>query len=183
VKNSECYSRLNDLGTISYVFGLDGALFCDPMDLFGHIKLMEMLGDLTVAMFLILLAASVVVVSLMVLFPLIDLAFEKKKVPLPYHGSLLAHDEDWQSGRPWLMLRSLRQSVAREATQLVSSLATARPMLVPLEFSKANYWTSLIKRTSTATQKHSDFIVQKLHTTPQKDDQTTSNSVISEKAA
>jgi hypothetical protein len=40
--------------------------------------------SLTVTMFLILLAASVVVVSLMVLFPLIDLAFEKKKVPLPY---------------------------------------------------------------------------------------------------
>ena len=43
------------------------------MDLFGQIKWEEMLGDLMVATFLILLAASIVVVCLMVMFPLVDL--------------------------------------------------------------------------------------------------------------
>src|SRR5262249_60493441 len=71
------------------------------MDFFSHINLGEMLGDLTVTAFLILLPASVVVVSTMVLFPLIDLAFEKKRVTRP-----LAHDESWRAGRPWLQLRS-----------------------------------------------------------------------------
>ena len=40
-----------------------------------------MLGDLMVATLLILLAASIVVVSLMVMLPLIDLAFKKKAKP------------------------------------------------------------------------------------------------------
>ena len=53
------------------------------MDLLWHIKLGEMLGDLTVAIFLMLLAASFAVVSLMVLLPLIDLAFEKRPVIWP----------------------------------------------------------------------------------------------------
>jgi hypothetical protein len=48
------------------------------MDLLWHINFVEMLGDLTVATFLILLAASVVIVGCMVLLPLIDLAFEMK---------------------------------------------------------------------------------------------------------
>jgi hypothetical protein len=47
-----------------------------------HINFEEVLGDLTVTTFLILMAASVVVVASMVLFPLIDLAFEKNGVQL-----------------------------------------------------------------------------------------------------
>jgi hypothetical protein len=39
------------------------------MDFLSHINLWKMLGDLTVAMFLILLPASVVVVGLMVMLP------------------------------------------------------------------------------------------------------------------
>ena len=81
------------------------------MDLFGQIKWEEMLGDLMVATFLILLAASIAVACLMVMLPLIDLAF-KKKVNLPPRP---AQVETWQqdeltrahlSGRPWLALRS-----------------------------------------------------------------------------
>ena len=52
------------------------------MDLFGQIKWEETLGDLMVATFLILLAASIAVACLMVLLPLIDLAFKKKANPL-----------------------------------------------------------------------------------------------------
>ena len=68
-----------------------------------------MLGDLMVTTFLVLLAASIVVVCLMVMFPLIDLAFRTKPAPRP------AQVETWQhgglthaqlSGRPWLALRS-----------------------------------------------------------------------------
>ena len=53
------------------------------MDLFGQISWEEMFGDLMVTTFLILLAASIVVVCLMVVFPLIDLAFKKKAKPVP----------------------------------------------------------------------------------------------------
>ena len=62
------------------------------MDLFGQIRWEEMLGDLMVTTFLILLAASIVVVCLMVMFPLIDLAFKKKAKPVPR----LAQVETWQ---------------------------------------------------------------------------------------
>ena len=81
------------------------------MDLFGQIGWEEMPGDLMVATFLILLAASVAVACLMVMLPLIDLAF-KKKVNLPPKP---AQVETWQqdeltrahlSGRAWLALRS-----------------------------------------------------------------------------
>ena len=81
------------------------------MDGFSQIKWEEMLGDLMVTTFLILLAASIAVVCLMVMLPLIDLAF-KKKVNLPPRP---AQVETWQqdeltrahlSGRPWLALRS-----------------------------------------------------------------------------
>ena len=81
------------------------------MDLFGQISWEEMLGDLMVTTFLILLAASIVVVCLMVMFPLIDLAFKKKAKSV----SRLAQVGTWQhdalthtqfSGRPWLALRS-----------------------------------------------------------------------------
>src|SRR5215813_6655359 len=74
-----------------------GRRIATPMDFLSHIDLGEMLGDLTVTTFLILLPASLVVVSTIVLFPLIDLAFEKKSVTRP-----LAHDESWRVGRPWL---------------------------------------------------------------------------------
>jgi hypothetical protein len=75
------------------------------MDLIWRINLTEMLGDLTVTTFLILLAASVVVVGSMVTFPLIDLAFEKKVKRRHQHG-LTTLDESWQTGRPWFSLRS-----------------------------------------------------------------------------
>jgi hypothetical protein len=79
------------------------------MDLLWHINLQEMLGDLTVATFLILLAISVVVVGSMVMFPLIDLAFEKKvKVTIEesrrHHET--AYDDAWLAGHPWLATRS-----------------------------------------------------------------------------
>ena len=81
------------------------------MDLFGQISWEEMFGDLMVTTFLIMLAASIVVVCLMVMFPLIDLAFKKKAKPVPR----LAPVETWQLdiltqaqllGRPWLALRA-----------------------------------------------------------------------------
>ena len=81
------------------------------MDLFWQINWEEMLGDLMVTTFLVLLAASIVVVCLMVMFPLIDLAFKKKAKPAPRPAQV----ETWQhdglthaqlSGRPWLALRS-----------------------------------------------------------------------------
>jgi hypothetical protein len=53
------------------------------MDLLWQINYGEMLGGLTVTTFLILLAASIVVVSSMVMFPLIDVAFKKKAKPAP----------------------------------------------------------------------------------------------------
>lgn len=52
------------------------------MDLFWQINWEEMLGDLMVTTFVILLPTSIVVVSSMVMFPLIDLAFKKKAKPL-----------------------------------------------------------------------------------------------------
>jgi hypothetical protein len=80
------------------------------MEHLWHINLEEMLGDLTVTTFLVLLAASVAVVSLMVLLPLIDLAFEKKgKLTIGdarHHDTLTAHHQLLQTGRPWLDLRS-----------------------------------------------------------------------------
>jgi hypothetical protein len=93
------------------VFGLDGAAFLRPQCTFlWHIDFGEMLGDLTVATFLILLAASVAVASLMVLLPQIDLAFEKKVKPTieepPHQDRLTAHHEPWQTARPWFALRS-----------------------------------------------------------------------------
>ena len=55
-----------------------------------------MLADLMVTTFLILLAASIVVVCLMVTFPLIDLAFKKTAKPAPaqvepWHDDGTAH--------------------------------------------------------------------------------------------
>ena len=90
-----------------------GPPFCDPMDLFWHINPVEMLSDLMVTTFLILLAASVVVVASMFMFPLIDLAFKKKGKTAPkdteprHHDGLTAYHAPRQlSGAPWLALRS-----------------------------------------------------------------------------
>jgi hypothetical protein len=80
------------------------------MDLW-QINYGEMLSDLMVTTFLILLAASVVVVCLMVMLPLIDLAFKKKAKSGPpqvetwHHDGLAAHLAQL-SGPPWLALRS-----------------------------------------------------------------------------
>ena len=62
------------------------------MDGFWQINWEEMLGDLMVTTFLVLLAASIGVVCLMVMFPLIDLAFRTKPAPRP------ARVETWQHG-------------------------------------------------------------------------------------
>jgi hypothetical protein len=140
------------------------------MDLLGHINLEEMLGDLTVTTFLILLAASAVVVSSMVLFPLIDLAFEKKIKPTieeaRHHDTLTAHHQLWQTGRAWLDLRSdfLRPDAVPHS-QLMSDPTAKRAGVDTLRlFSSAaagalNHTTSLIKRTNTATQKDGNLIV------------------------
>jgi hypothetical protein len=81
------------------------------MDLFGQIVWEEMLGDLMVATFLILLAASIAVACLMVTLPLIDLAFKKKVEfpPRPAQVETWRQDEltrAYLSGRPWLAMRS-----------------------------------------------------------------------------
>ena len=71
------------------------------MDLFGQINWEEMLGDLMVTTFLILLATSIVVVCLIVILPLIDLAFKEKAKPTPRPSQV----ETWQyDGRHWLAL-------------------------------------------------------------------------------
>ena len=56
-----------------------------------------------VTTFLILLATSIVVVCLMVMFPLIDLAFKKKAKPAPRPAQVATSQ---LSGRPWLALRN-----------------------------------------------------------------------------
>jgi hypothetical protein len=101
------------VGTTGYHAGLRtrwGRRFAIPVDFLWHINVEEMLGDLTVTTFLILLAASAAVVSLMVLLPLVDLAFDKKvksRIIEPrHHDALSEHHELWQTGRPWLDLRS-----------------------------------------------------------------------------
>ena len=119
-----------------------GRRIATPMDLW-HINIEEMLSDLTVAAFLILLPASIVVVSTMVLFPLIDVAFEKKRVTRP-----LAHDESWRAGRPWLQLRSdfLRQ--------LMSGLPNVQRKHLTLvhDSDQSRHRTPLIKQRKAATQ-------------------------------
>jgi len=121
------------------------------MDFFSHINLGEMLGDLTVTAFLILLPASIVVVSTMVLFPLIDLAFEKKRATRP-----LAYDESWREGRPWLQLRSdfLRQ--------LMSGLPQVQRKHLTLvhDSDQSHHLTPLIKRRKAATQTNPNLIME-----------------------
>jgi hypothetical protein len=116
------------------------------MDLVWHINLEEMLGDLIVTTFLILLAASVAVVSLMVLLPLIDLALENKPATRPRDD--IAYDESWRAGRPWLLLRT---SFLR---QLMSGLPHAQRKHLTLVhdselFPESRHRTPLIKRVAT----------------------------------
>lgn len=81
------------------------------MDLLWHVNWQEMLGDLIVTSFLVLLDASIVVVVLMGLWPLCEFKFKRKQTrnyfrsPPPWHhDGLRAH---WQfSGRSWLAMRS-----------------------------------------------------------------------------
>ena len=78
------------------------------MDLFWQINPEEMLSALMVTTFLILLATSIVVVSSMVMFPLIDLAFKTKATSTPRPAQVetgLTADAQL-SGRLWLALRS-----------------------------------------------------------------------------
>lgn len=84
---------------------LDGGRhFATPMDTLGQLNYGAMLSGLMVTTFLILLAASVAVVSLMALLPLIDLAFQKKDKPAPARVETWLYDG--LSGSSWLALRS-----------------------------------------------------------------------------
>jgi len=123
------------------------------MDFLSHINLGEMLGDLTVTAFLILLPASVVVVSTMVLFPLIDLAFEKKPVR---PDNLIAHDESWRAGQPWLLLRS------NFLRQLMSGLPNVQRKHLTLvhDSDQSHHLTPLIKRRKAATQTNPNLIME-----------------------
>jgi len=134
------------------------------MDLLWHINLEEMLGDLMVTTFLILLAASVEVVSLMVLLPLIDFAFEKKVKPTTeeprHHDGLTTQDEPWQTRRPWLDLRSdfLRSDANPTAT--CAAVDTLRQLGSGRCSGPHHQHTSwLIKRSNTGTQKDRNVIV------------------------
>ena len=74
------------------------------MDLFSQINPEEMLSDLMVATFLILLATSIVVVCSMVMFPLIDLAFKTKATSTP---RLLRPDARLVDVNYWLKMRNV----------------------------------------------------------------------------
>jgi len=124
------------------------------MDLW-HINIEEMLSDLTVATFLILLAASIVVASTMVLFPLIDLAFEKKGVTRP-NSDLVDYDESWRAGNPWLLLRS------NFLRQLMSGLPQVQRKHLTLvhDSDQSHHLTPLIKRRKAATQTNTNLILE-----------------------
>ena len=109
------------------------------MDVLGQINYGEMLSGLMVTAFLILLAASVAVGCLMVMLPLIDLAFKKKAKPpvetwLP--DSRVAHRTQF-SGLPWLALRSnflrpdavLHSQVMRYPTALERAIEHLTPLI------------------------------------------------------
>jgi len=123
------------------------------MDFLSHINLGEMLGDLTVTAFLIFLAASIVVVGSMVMFPLIDLAFEGKH-RIRQHDDLTPYDESWWQGQPWLVLR------ANFLRQLMNGLPHAQRRhltLVHDQFIESRHRTPLIKRPNTGTQMDTDL--------------------------
>ena len=74
------------------------------MDLFSQINPEEMLSALMVTTFLILVATSIVVVSSMVMFPLIDLAFKTKASSTP---RLLRPDARLVDVNYWLKMRNV----------------------------------------------------------------------------
>ena len=112
------------------------------MDVLWHVNVQEMLGDLTVTTFLILLAASVVVVGSMVMFPLIDLAFEKKvELPIPHHDKLAQHDPGWLARRPWLALKA--------GNDLPLDARLGQAPSIHRKFSEPQHRTPLIKRRAT----------------------------------
>jgi hypothetical protein len=133
-----------------------------PMDSAWQINVEAMLSGLTVAIFLILLAASVAAVSLMVLLRLTDLAFEKRFTAGPEQSGLRAGpalDERWHTGRPWLHLR--RGDAIPDAQGYLTlngqGLGTLR---VLRSLSEAlNHTTSLFERTNAATQRDRNLIV------------------------
>jgi hypothetical protein len=154
------------------------------MDFLWQINWEEMLGDLIVTTFLIMLAASVAVVSLMVLLPLIDFAFKKKVKPTieepRHHDGLTTHDEPWQTGRSWLDLRPdfLRPDANPAAT--CAALDTLRQLGSGRRSEPHHQHTSwLIKRSNTATQKdrNSHLPTKERDVTLRKDHSTASNAV------
>ena len=78
------------------------------MDLFWQINPEEMLSALMVTTFLILLATSIVVVSSMVMFPLIDLAFKTKATSTPRLAQdFLRPDARLVDVNYWLKMRNV----------------------------------------------------------------------------
>jgi hypothetical protein len=117
------------------------------MQVLWQINLREMLGDLSVATFLILLAASTVVVGSMIVFPLVDLAFEKKvEPPSPNHNKIAQHDPGWLARRPWLALRSAA-SHSQPSDSLDGQVERATLPHLAGKFSEPLYRTPLVKRT------------------------------------
>jgi hypothetical protein len=107
------------------------------MDLLWRINLEEMLGDLTVTTFLILLAASIVVAGSMIIFPLIDLAFEKNVKPTieePRHHDVLTANLAPKQTRSWLDLRSdsLRPKAVQHSQLTSYPTGQARSVVTPL---------------------------------------------------
>jgi hypothetical protein len=128
-----------------------------PMASVWHINIEEMLSGLMAAIFRILLAACFAVVSLMVLLPLSDLAFKQKPVTRP-HKDLIAQDDSWQAGRPWLLLRS------NFLMEMMSGLVPAQLRHLTLvhdidQFPEARHRTPLIKRAAKGTHTDTSLIV------------------------
>jgi hypothetical protein len=125
-----------ELRAVLRVFGLGGAAVATLMDVLWQINYGEMLSGLMVTTFLMLLAASVAVVCLMVMLPLIDLAFKKKVKPASanvetsHQEDLAAHDAQL-SGPSWLALRSdfLRGAVLPSPLVGMAHRAVAHPPL------------------------------------------------------
>ena len=149
-----------ELSTILRVYGTRRGAICDPMDLIWHINLEEMLSDLIVTTFLILLAASVAVVSLMVLLPLIDLAFENKPATRPRND--FAYDESWRAGRPWLVLRSnfLQQLIPLAQRKHLTLVHDSD------QFPESRHRTPLIKRANPGTQTNTSLIEPDIEALP-----------------
>jgi hypothetical protein len=115
------------------------------MDVLGDIRLAELVGDLTVATFLILLAASVVMVSSMIITRLIDVAFKKKSESRDGHRATQSRGEgDWLTKRPWLAMRA---NTSQRELLNYSGFGRGKVVQAAEQFSEAKYWTPLIKLT------------------------------------